>query len=103
MSEVRRPTILTGSHTSASLKSKIESNDWAAQVFADIQDTVLWVTLTDIQNYDVTIAKVMDIALISSHRGQGIGTQMMEHIAKTSVERGAHVLHSETGIENAAT
>jgi len=40
MSETKHPSILTGSHTAVSLKSKIESNDWAAQVFADIQDTV---------------------------------------------------------------
>ncbi len=40
MSQTKHPSILTGTHTPASLKSKIEANTWAADVFANIRDAV---------------------------------------------------------------
>jgi ribosomal protein S18 acetylase RimI-like enzyme len=63
----------------------------------------LWVTFTDIQDYGITIAEIMDIAVAPDYQRKGIGTMMMRHIEKLAKERGATMLRSDTGIENTAS
>lgn len=60
-------------------------------------------TFTDIQGYNIAVAKVMDIAVTTDYRRRGIGTQMLEHIEETARKRGATLLRSDTGIENKAS
>lgn len=63
----------------------------------------LWVPFTDIKDYDITIAVVMDIAVTTDYQRRGIGTKMMRHIEETARERGATLLRSDTGVENVAS
>jgi ribosomal protein S18 acetylase RimI-like enzyme len=63
----------------------------------------LWVTFTDIKGYGITIASVMDIAVVPSYQHRGIGLRMMKHIVETAREKGATLLRSGTGIENVAS
>lgn len=63
----------------------------------------LWVTFTDVNDYDITIAEVMDIAITTDYQRRGIGIRMMKHIEETAQERGATLLRSDTGIENVAS
>ncbi len=51
----------------------------------------------------MTIAGVNDIAVDTPHRQRGVGTAILEHVEALVRERGAHLLRSETGIENIAS
>ena len=63
----------------------------------------VWVTFTDVKDYNVIIAEVNDIAISQPHRRKGVGTKMLKHVEQLARERGAHLLRSETGIENTAS
>jgi ribosomal protein S18 acetylase RimI-like enzyme len=63
----------------------------------------LWVTFTDVKDYDLTIAGIMDIAVAPNYQRRGIGTMMLRRAAKLAKKRGATLLRSDTGIENAAS
>ena len=63
----------------------------------------LWVTFTDIQDYDITIAEIMDIAVAPNYQRKGVGTIMLKHIGELTKEKGAMLIRSETGIENIAS
>jgi GNAT superfamily N-acetyltransferase len=66
----------------------------------DVKTGYLWVTFTDIQDYGITIAGIMDIAVIPDYRRRGVGTMMLQHVEELAKERGATLLRSDTGIEN---
>ena len=63
----------------------------------------IWVTFMDVEDYDITIAEVNDIAVTQFYRRKGVGSQMLVYIEKLARERGARLLRSETGIENIAS
>ena len=63
----------------------------------------VWVTFTDVKDYDVTIAEVNDIAVSQLHRRKGIGSEILKHVEQLARKRGVHLLRSETGIENTAS
>ena len=63
----------------------------------------VWVAFREVEGYDVTIAEINDIAVSASHRRQGIGTEILEHVEALARERGADLLRSDTGIENLAS
>ncbi len=63
----------------------------------------VWVVFREVGGYDVTIAEINDIAVSVSHRRQGIGTEILEHIEALARERAADLLRSDTGIENVAS
>jgi ribosomal protein S18 acetylase RimI-like enzyme len=63
----------------------------------------LWVTFTDVKDYNITIAGIMDIAVSPSYQRKGIGTTILRHIQELSEERKATLLRSDTGIENVAS
>ena len=69
----------------------------------DAEVGYLWVTFTDVQDYGITIAGIMDIAVAPDHQRKGIGTMMLRHIEEIAKERGATLLRSDTGIENMAS
>ena len=69
----------------------------------DAEVGYLWVTFTDVQDYGITIAGIMDIAVASDYQRKGIGTMMLRHIEELAKERGATLLRSDTGIENMAS
>ena len=48
----------------------------------------LWVTFSDIQDYRITIAEVMDIAVVPDYRRRGVGLEMLKHIEETARKRG---------------
>jgi GNAT superfamily N-acetyltransferase len=63
----------------------------------------LWVTFTDVPDYDFVYAEVRDIAVIPKWRHCGIGTRIMTFAETQAKGSGANVLRSETGAENLAS
>jgi ribosomal protein S18 acetylase RimI-like enzyme len=63
----------------------------------------LWVTFTDVQDYGITIAEIMDIAVARDYQRRGIGTTMLKHVEELAKEQGTTLLRSDTGIENLAS
>jgi len=63
----------------------------------------LWVNLTEVEGYNITIAEVMDIIVVPDYQRKGIGTKMMKHIEEIAKKKGATLLRSDTGIENIAS
>jgi GNAT superfamily N-acetyltransferase len=63
----------------------------------------LWVTFTDVQDYGITIAGIMDIAVAPDYQRKGVGTTMLMHIEEMARKQGATFLRSDTGIENVAS
>lgn len=60
----------------------------------------LWVTFSDIQDYNLTIAELNEIAVARDKRDTGIATYAMKYIEETSREKGAALLRSGTGYSN---
>lgn len=89
------------SHLSKTMKDKRTM----AEILEDDDNIVgyLWVTITDIEGYDITIAEVMDIAVVPNYQRRGIGLKMMKHIEEMAKKKGATLLRSDTGIENIAS
>ena len=63
----------------------------------------LWVTFTDVQDYGITIAGIMDIAVARDYQRRGIGTAMLRHVEELAKGQRATLLRSDTGIENLAS
>jgi len=63
----------------------------------------LWVKFTDIHDYGITVAEVMDIAVAPGYQRRGIGSKMFRHIQETARKRGATLLRSDTGVDNIAS
>jgi len=63
----------------------------------------LWVKFTDIHDYIITVAEVMDIAVAPDYQRRGIGSKMLRHIQETARKRGANLLRSDTGVDNIAS
>lgn len=88
------------------LKETMDDKRTIAEIAEDEHGTIvgyLWVIFEDIEGYDTTVAYVTDIAVMTDFRGKGIGTEMLEHIEEVARVRGAHLLRSDTGIENEAS
>jgi ribosomal protein S18 acetylase RimI-like enzyme len=63
----------------------------------------LWVTFTDMADYEITVAEVMDIAVVPEYQQRGIGLEMLKHAEEVAHARGARLLRSDTGVENVAS
>jgi ribosomal protein S18 acetylase RimI-like enzyme len=75
------------------------------EILEDNGQTVgyVWVTFTDIPEYAVRIAEIMDIAVAPNHQHRGLGTMIMRHIEKQARLHEATLLRSDTGIDNVAS
>lgn len=90
----------------AHLVQTMEDDRTIAEIVLDEDGEIagyMWVMFTDIPDYDLTIAEVMDVYVTPEHRQRGVGLHMMTTIEQKAVERGAHLLRSETGMENIAS
>jgi ribosomal protein S18 acetylase RimI-like enzyme len=89
------------SHLAETMKDKRT----IAEILEDNGATVgyLWVTFSDIQGYDITIASIMDIIVSPDYQRRGIGLMMLKHIERLAKETGATLLRSDTGIDNVAS
>lgn len=87
------------------LTKSLSDSRTIAEVWEDNSSVVAfaWVTFTDINNYNLILAEVMDLAVIPEYQRRGIGTIVMTHIEQLAREKGANVLRSGTGIENIAS
>ncbi len=76
-----------------------------AQILEDEGEVVgyLWVRFSEIRDYDVTIAEIMDVAVTPDHRRRGIGMMLIGRVEELARERGADVIRSDSGIENVAS
>jgi ribosomal protein S18 acetylase RimI-like enzyme len=76
-----------------------------AQIVEDERAIVgyLWVTFTDLEGYDITIAEVMDIAVTPDARCQGIASELLRRAEAHARRAGATLLRSDTGVENVAS
>ena len=80
---------------SRTIAEVLEDGDFAAGY--------LWVTFTDLKDYNITIAHVVDILVSLNYQRKGVATMMLRRTEELSKERGATLLRSETGIENVAS
>jgi ribosomal protein S18 acetylase RimI-like enzyme len=87
------------------LAKTMKENRTMAEILEDdsVKVGYLWVTFTDVQDYGITIAGIMDIAVAPDYQRKGIGTTMLRHIEELAKEQGATFLRSDTGIENVAS
>ncbi|MCJ2519663.1 MAG: GNAT family N-acetyltransferase, partial [Candidatus Thermoplasmatota archaeon] len=76
-----------------------------AEILEDDADIVgyIWVSFSEIQDYDLIVAEVMDIVVAPDYQHRGIGLKLMKRVERLSLERGATLLRSDTGIENMAS
>jgi GNAT superfamily N-acetyltransferase len=102
--EYRDKWLTTGQPESylGDLEKTMNENRTIAEILEDGDATAgyLWVTFTNVQDYKITIAGIMDIAVASSYQRKGIGILMLKHIEELAKKRGATLLRSDTGIEN---
>jgi ribosomal protein S18 acetylase RimI-like enzyme len=63
----------------------------------------LWVSFSEIEGYGLTVAEVNDIEVAPEAQRRGIGSAMIQRAEALAKERGADILRSETGNENAAS
>ena len=89
----------------ADLRESMSDPRTIAEIWEEEDATIgyVWATFTEVRDYDLMIAEVNDIAVNQSYRGRGIGTEMLKHIEQLARDRGAHILRSETGIENTSS
>lgn len=88
------------------LNESMKESGAVAEIVHDEQGAIvgyLWVTFEDVEGYGMRIAQVMDIAVMTGFRGQGVGTEIMGHIEDVARAKGAHLLRSDTGTENEAS
>jgi ribosomal protein S18 acetylase RimI-like enzyme len=87
------------------LAKSMKDNRTIAEILEDRNQTVgyVWVTFTDIPDYGITIAEIMDIAVAPDHQHRGLGTMMMRHAEEQARRQGATFLRSDTGIDNVAS
>ena len=87
------------------LSKTMKDNRTIAEILEEKDVTVgyLWVRFGDIQDYGITIAEIMDIAVAPDYQRKGIGTMMLRRIEKLAKKRGATLLCSDTGIQNMAS
>lgn len=88
-----------------SLAKSLEDERTLAEIWEDEGIVVgyVWVTFTDIADYNLTFAEIDDIAVADAYQRRGIASQMLMPVELLARERGAHILRSETGIENIAS
>jgi ribosomal protein S18 acetylase RimI-like enzyme len=63
----------------------------------------LWVTFTDLEDYGLTIAEVMDIAVTPDYQCQGVASELLRRAEVQARRAGATLLRSDTGVENVAS
>lgn len=70
------------SHLAKTMKDKRTM----AEILEDKDKIVgyLWVTFTEIKDYNITVASVMDIIVVPSYQRRGIGLRVMNHIEETA-------------------
>lgn len=89
----------------ADLAQSIQDDRTVAEIW-EVEGGVagyLWVTFTDLADYELTIAEVMDLAVLPEYQGQGIGQQLLRYAESQARRQGATLLRSDTGVENRAS
>lgn len=89
----------------ADLEKTANEKGTIAEILEDdyVPTGYLWVTFTDVKDYNIKIASIMDIAVSPNYQRKGFGTMMLRHIQELSKERKATLLRSDMGIENVAS
>ena len=62
-----------------------------------------WVVFSDMRDYSLVIAEVMDVLVNPKFQKRGIGYEILTYIEKKAIEQGANLLRSGTGSENFAS
>jgi len=89
----------------SALAESMKDGKTIAEIWEDKGQIIacVWVTFTDIPDYNLTIAEVKDIVVAPGFQRRGIGLKVLEHVEQLVRENGAQVLRSETGIDNVAS
>jgi GNAT superfamily N-acetyltransferase len=87
----------------AALSNSMDDNRTIAEILEDDYGAALgyiWVTFTDITDYNLVIAEISEIAVSKQYRNTGIGIYAIEYIEKMVKIKGANILRSGTGFGN---
>jgi len=87
----------------STLSNSMDDNRTIAEILEDDDGATLgyiWVTFTDITDYNLIIAEINEIAVSKQYRNTGIGTHAIEYIEKMVKIAGANILRSGTGYGN---
>lgn len=85
------------------LSNSMDDNRTIAEILEDDGGATLgyiWVTFTDIIDYNLVIAEINEIAVSKQYRNTGIGTYAIEYIEKLVKIKGATILRSGTSYGN---
>ena len=87
------------------LEETMKDEKTIAEILEDVDTIVgyIWVIFSDIPDYNMTIAEIMDLAVMPDLQNKGIGTNILEHIEDIARKRGATLLRSDTGMDNLAS
>jgi L-amino acid N-acyltransferase YncA len=68
-------------------------------------DTIgyVWVIFNDVADYNLVVAEIMDFYVLNEYRKKGMGGEILQRIENDAKSKGAHLLRSETGVENEAS
>lgn len=87
----------------STLYKSMGDNRTIADILEDENGIVLgyiWVTFSDIRDYNLSIAEINEIAVTKQFRKSGVGTYAIEYSEKIAKMRGANILRSGTGYGN---
>ena len=90
----------------STLSKSMDDNRTIADILEDENGIVLgylWVTFSDIRDYNLSIAEINEIAVTKQFRKSGIGTYAIEYTEKIAKMRGANILRSGTGYGNVSS
>lgn len=85
------------------LSKSMDDNRTIAEILEDDGGATLgyiWVTFTDITDYNLIIAEINEIVVSKQYRNTGIGIYSIEYIEKMVKIKGANILRSGTSYGN---
>ena len=85
------------------LSKSMDDNRTIAEILEDYDGATLgyiWVTFTDITDYNLIIAEINEIAVSKQYRNTGIGIYAIEYIEKMAKIKGGNILRSGTIYRN---
>ncbi len=89
----------------SSLRESTKDERTIAEILEEEGEIIgyVWVKFSDIPDYDITLAEIMDIVVVRNYRRRGVGLRLMKRIESLALNRGANLIRSDAGVENTAS